>query len=141
MLKFFFNRFSKVVYSMEIIGYILLVPATFIFFRDATGLFQKAIFIITFILFAFIKYCATARFYTNRPHYSGIERQFKMSMVPTSYIFALTCFLLVVSDSVTVLIVSSILLVLIAHVNVIFLYLNFRDTEDFPALQKRTDTK
>lgn len=125
MLKFLFNRFSRVVYAMEIAGIIF----TFLwFFRSP----PKIIFGIAVLEYLFLRFCATWRWYKNAKRYEGIGLQFKKAMVPTSYIMAMASGVGYFTGSTLLLWAAIFLLAVILHVNVILLALHYKDKNTTP---------
>ncbi len=89
MLKKFFNRFSKIVYAMEIVGAIL-IPANL--YRIFTGSYSTSLiklYLLWILSYLFVRFCATIRWHLTSERYSGIELHFKKIMVATSYVMAI----------------------------------------------------
>jgi len=126
MLKFLFNRFSKVVYAMEILG-VALTAAWY-----WQGPLAKIAFLIYIVEYLLIRFCATKRWYSQAKRYEGIELQFKKAMIPTSYILAITSGLGFSTGSTIMLWAAIFLFAILLHVNVILLYLHYRDKNSTP---------
>ena len=90
------------------------------------------LFAIIVALYAFIRFCTTVRWYKNAKRYEGIELQFKKAMSPTVYVVLLGSILFQILPSSIELAVMLFMLAVIAHVNIILLYLKHRDTQDLP---------
>ncbi len=114
MLQFLFNRNSKFVLVLEAVGLVALIILLF------KGRYKNIFFIIYIIEYLFIRSCVVWNWH------SGIQLHFKKTLVPTSYILLITNIFLLLN--INFLIYFSILaLLIIAHVNVILLYLHLRD--------------
>ncbi len=92
----------------------------------------KILFAVYVALCLFLRFCATKRWYPNAKRYEGIELQFKKAMIPTSYMMALTSSVGYFTGSTFLLWPVIILIGIIAHVNVILLYLHFKDKSTTP---------
>lgn len=126
MLKFFFHRFSKVVYLMEILGVLFTVGWIF---QTQTIPIPFAIYLSTYL---FLRFCTSVRWHKGAKRYEGIELQFKKAMIPTSYIIAITSGVGFFTHSTLFLWLAIPFLVIIAHVNVILLYLHCKDKNTTP---------
>lgn len=126
MLKFFFNRFSKVVYTMEILGVLFTVG----------WLAQTQSISIPFAIYLgeylFLRFCTTVRWHKGAKRYEGIELQFKKAMIPASYLMAITSGIGFWMGSTLLLWVAIPLLAILAHVNWILIYLYCRDKNTTP---------
>ncbi len=132
MIKFFFNRFSRMVLAMEIAGAAFLIAAALRIFPSSKSAALAILFSIVTALYAFIRYCASARWYKGTPRYFGIELQFQKALVPTSYIMAISLAWFSLSPSAFPLAIAALLLAVVAHVNVILIYLRSRDRDPIP---------
>lgn len=137
MIVLLFNRFSRAVLAMEALGAILAAVAAAQLFMGAAwgatwGAAAKCLFAAVLILYAFIRICASVRWYKDIPRYSGIELQFKKALVPTSYIMAIACGASLLWPTAAVLAAAALLLAVIAHVNVILIYFHIRDHSRTP---------
>lgn len=132
MIKFLFDRFSKMVLVMEIAGVVLLAISFLRLVLGKINIAQIVLFSIVLFLYAFIRFCTIMRWYKDVPRYSGIELQFRKAIVPTSYIIAITFAWFALIPSAIPLVLAAFLLAIIAHVNVILLYFHFRDHDPAP---------
>lgn len=132
MLKFFFNRFSKAVLLMELLGVVTCAMSAKMILIGESAILIKVLFSTILILYAFIRYCASVKWYKDAPRWSGIERQFKMSLAPASYILAIVGISSVTAPSSVLLALAAIFLLLIAHVGVILIYLHLKDKDKTP---------
>lgn len=133
MLKFFFNRFSGFVIAMEIAGVILLAADVALFFFRRADAIDIVLIIFVIALYAFIRLSATGRWYRDAPRGAGIEMHFGRSMVPVSYTIAIVGLLdLAIPHPTWALAIAAALLIVVAHVNVILIYLHRRDTDKTP---------
>lgn len=126
MLKFFFNRFSKVVYTMEILGVLLTVG--WVTQTKAVSI-PLVIYLVEYLS---LRFCATLRWHKGAKRYEGIELQFKKAMIPTSYIMVLTSGVGYFTGTTFLLWVAIFLLAILLHVNVILLYLHWKDKNTTP---------
>ena len=131
IITFLFNRFSKVVLVMEVLGLVLILHATRIIFSESNPL-HIALLVVVLCEYIFIRYCATRRWYKEAPRWAGIELQFKKALVPTSYILAILGATLLGSLRTIPLAIALVLLAVIAHVNVILINLHRRDRDNTP---------
>lgn len=131
MIKFFFNRFSKMVSLMEVLG-IIFMGAAFMRTANHASPLTITLFAAVSVEYAFIRYCAIRRWHKDAPRYSGIELQFKKALVPTSYILAITGACLMLFSGLFLLIIAAFLLAVIVHVNVILIYFHRRDKDKLP---------
>lgn len=132
MLSFFFNRFSRMVLAMEVVGLLLFAIAAVRIWGGNASLLARILFATVLIEYAFIRFCTTRRWYRGVPRFSGIELQFKKALVPTSYILAIIGLLLLPFPSAVPLAVAALLLAVVAHVNVILLYFHASDRDPTP---------
>ncbi len=132
MIKLLFNRFSVAVKIAEACGIVLML---LVFVRcyclDGSAA-SYALISLNIILYAFIRYCTTRRWYEDVPSYSGIEVQFKKALVPTGYTMTICAGWYLLLPSIVPLIISAAFLVVIAHVNIILLYFYYRDKDETP---------
>lgn len=129
MIKFFFNRFSRMVAIMEALGIVLICAA---FILSEKGALAVVLLALIAALYAFIRYCAVKRWYRGVPRYFGIELQFKKALVPASYILAITGVCLLFFSGIFFLSVATFLLAVVAHVNVILICFHRRDADGLP---------
>lgn len=132
MIKFFFDRKSLVVKLMEISGLIFTAMLFAAGWYKKLLFINKLVFLFYLLEYLFIKACAVIHWYKDAERGEGIELQFIKAVVPTSYILALTGFLLLIGAPVALVYFSAFLLAVIAHVNVILLYLHLKDTDSSP---------
>lgn len=132
MLKLLFNKFSKIVYSMETLGLLASAGIVFKMIKRPTGLAEIISFSVFIFLYLFLRFCATFRFYDNVPRYYGIELHFKKIMVAVSYIIGIVGVVGFFFPSTALFIVGSVILAAVAHINAIFLYLHHKDNDSTP---------
>ena len=133
MIRFFFHRFSKVVLVVEFLGALLFGAAAARALTQGCSHLQGILLAAVIALYLFLRFCATKRWYRDAPRWSGIELQFKKAMVPASYTLAVSGTWYWLSPSAWPLFIAAALLVVVAHVNVILLYLHRRDRGATPA--------
>ncbi len=133
MLRFFFNRYSPMVRLMELIG---VAAIALIIWRMSGGSLtfaQKLLFYAILLEYAFLRFCTFWRWYPeSTPGTYGIGLQFLKAIIPTGYILAVMMWLFVLTESSAVLVITLFLLSVIAHVNVILIYLHFKDGDKTP---------
>lgn len=118
---------------MEGIGILLMHAAMLkMFLSKNVPPMTITLFVLVLAEYVFIRYCATRRWYKNAPRYSGIELQFKKSMVPTSYIMPALWITFIPTLSPVPLAAAVLVLAFIAHVNIILLHLHSRDKDPMP---------
>jgi hypothetical protein len=117
---------------MEGVGLLLSPFALFRVKLADAGAWHYASVAAILLIYAFIRFCASVRWYKDVPRYSGIELQFKKALVPTGYIMAITFALYLVFAWLGFLIIGAFLLAVVAHVDVILLYFHFRDSDKTP---------
>ncbi|MFH0799085.1 MAG: hypothetical protein V2A66_02745 [Pseudomonadota bacterium] len=132
MISFFFNRASRMVLIMEAAGIPLFAAGVVRLLARGPGTLSAALAAFAIFEYAFIRFCASRRWYSGVPRCSGIELQFKKALVPTSYILALAGAWLLILPSLTPLAISAALLALIAHVNVILIWFHRKDRDTEP---------
>ncbi|MBT3182469.1 MAG: hypothetical protein HN337_08195 [Deltaproteobacteria bacterium] len=119
---------------MEALGVLLLGPLLYkIFFMTNEGWLDKSLFCTMFLLYAFIRFCATKKWYPpEAPRYSGIELHFKKALVPVGYILAIFGIFGILFDPTPFLISEVILFIIIGHVDVILIYIHRKDNDPTP---------
>lgn len=150
MLRFFFNRESKVVMAMEIIGLFFLSLIVIEWWSAVKTAGVKTALFLYILIYLIIRAFASLSWYDknglNRlfppklkikapaegEKYQGIELQFKKAMVPTSYILAIFSGLLLGGAPGWILYIAVFLLIVIVHVNFILLYFHIKDKETLP---------
>lgn len=132
MLRFFFHRFSARVLIAEAAGVFLLGLWAWRIWLRPDDPWHKGLLALVVLEYAFIRLCASRRWYRGAPRWSGIELQFKKAMVPTSYLLAVAGAALLFAPALPVLITAAALLGVVAHVNVILLVLHGRDRSELP---------
>ena len=148
MFGLLFSKNSPLIFGLEIVAIYLAAH------KITTLSFSSAItfcFIATIMLYLFLRMCAMLRWYPTayyrgrvlRHYFPGIELHFRKAMVPTAYVMVLTMSWLALGGSSYILVLSTILLVAIAHVNAILIFLHFKDESNHPVnflttLEKRS---
>lgn len=132
MLKFFFNRFSKVVIAMEIAGILFTAGWIYRWLYESPSLLTKVVMALYVLEYLFLRFCTTKRWYKNADRYEGIELHFKKAMIPTSYMMAAASGVGCFTGSTFLLWPMIVLIGVIAHVNVILLALHYKDKNKTP---------
>ncbi len=132
MLRFLFHRFSPTVLALEGVGALLIGAAAARALIQGCGLPQGILLGAVIALYLFLRLCATKRWYRGCPRWSGIELQFKKALVPASYILAISGSWYWLSPSAWPLLIAAAMLAVVAHVNIILLFLHRRDRGTTP---------
>lgn len=136
MLKFFFDRFSKVVLIMEILGVLFtalwIYKLYFFLAFSYPPILTSVLLSIYCVEYLFLRFCATKRWHPEAKRYEGIELQFKKALIPTSYMMALTSGVGFLTESTLLLWIAVPFMAIILHVNIILLYLHFKDKNTTP---------
>jgi bacteriorhodopsin len=132
MMKFLINYRSRFVDVVEVLGIIGLATIAWRAIALETGWLTWIFYAIVIIEYAFIRYCATTRWYDDAERFEGVELQFRKAMIPTAYLLCLGSIIFQISPSATILIALAILFAIIAHVNVILIHLHRRDKDSLP---------
>ena len=132
MIGFLFNHRSKTLYVVEALSILGLSTVAWRMTTKGCGWFAWLLYALVIILCGFVRFCTTKRWYKDAKRYEGIELHLKKSLSPTVYIAFLGSLLFIIVPSPVVLGIMVFLLAVIAHVNVILLYLKRRDTQDLP---------
>lgn len=90
MLKFFFNRFSKMVLAAEILGMAFTLGWILKLVHTPNAAGTKIFFAVYIAEYLFLRFCDTKRWHPAAKRYDGLELHFRKIMIPTSYILALT---------------------------------------------------
>ncbi|MBI4223577.1 MAG: hypothetical protein HY609_01475 [Deltaproteobacteria bacterium] len=117
---------------MEALGVALTAGWLHHLLQNSPGLFTKILFGLYLFEYLFLRLCATVRWHKQARRYEGIELQFKKGMIPASYLMALTSGVGFFTGSSFLLGPAVILIGVVAHVNVILLYLHFKDKNPTP---------
>jgi len=132
MIAFLFNHRSPTLYVVEALAVIGLIGVGWRIAFSDLGWLSWLLFAIVVALYAFIRFCTSVHWYKDAERYEGIELQFKKAMSPTVYIILLGSILFQIIPSSVDLIVIIFMLGVVAHVNVILLYLHYRDKQELP---------
>ncbi|MDP2600499.1 MAG: hypothetical protein Q8P84_07205 [Deltaproteobacteria bacterium] len=90
MLKFFFDRFSKIVYLMEVLGLAFTLGWIWKLVHTRGAFLTKILFAIYIAEYLFLRFCDTKRWHPAAKRYEGLELHFRKIMIPVSYILAIT---------------------------------------------------
>jgi len=132
MIGLIFGRFSTAVKVMEGAGLCLTPFAIFRARLADAGAWHYGSIAAILAIYAFIRFCASVRWYKGVPRYFGIELQFKKALVPTAYTMTIAFALYTVLGWLGFLLAGAFLLAVVAHVDVILLYFHFRDPDKTP---------
>lgn len=131
-ITFFFNRFSIAARTAEALGVILSLPAALMLLKSGAKAFAWYAFIFELLAYAFVRFCASRRWYSDAPKYSGIELQFLKALIPCGYILFIAHVWAIAFPSAVPFVVSGLLIAFLAHVNVILIYFHFKDKDKTP---------
>ncbi len=132
MLKFFFDRFSKVVYLMEMIGVLCTAGWLWKLLHTPNLLMTKILFDIYLLEYLFLKFCDIKRWHPTAGRYDGIALHFRKIMIPTSYILVLTSGIGFLTGSGTLLWAAIPLLGIMTYANATLIYLHHKDKNTTP---------
>jgi len=132
MLRFFFNRKSKFVRLLELIGVSGFI-AVFVSgaYFSGTGFF-KWMFVVLLFEYIFVRFCSVWKWYKKFPkttNETGIGLQFRKALVPTAYIMVIANAGALLNASGGVLLFFVIVMALVIHVNIILIYLHLMDRD------------
>ncbi|MDO8462525.1 MAG: hypothetical protein Q7S98_06710 [Deltaproteobacteria bacterium] len=132
MLRFFFGRSSRFVGFLEMAGLVQsLILLQLIHWQEGLELWE-GFFLLLFAQYLFIRVCDLIAWYPRQGRGIGIEVHFKKALVPTSYILALSLFIVLAGFHLPILIVANLLTAVIATVNGILIWFYFYDKEELP---------
>ena len=133
MLKLFFNRFSLIPRWVEGIGILF-------FFLTAPQWTRDGVFLLFSLLYLFLRFCATKRWYPEAPRGSGVELHFQKILVPSVYALCLTMVTYFFFQTRVFLWISLPIFIFLSVVNGILLYLRACDKSKEPinALTRNT---
>jgi hypothetical protein len=132
VIRILFHHRGRAVDVVEILGVIALGAAAWRMASAETSAAAWIAFALVVVEYAFIRYCATVRWYEDAERYEGIELQFKKGMVPTAYVLFLGGLLFQLISSLPVLLVMVAMLAVVGHVNIILLHLRSKDRDGMP---------
>jgi hypothetical protein len=132
MLKLFFNRFSKVVYTVEIVGIVFVILNIQKIITQSSSKISKRIFFLWVLMYAFMRFCSMVRWHVDSTRDAGIEVHFKKALVPTAYIMATLGIIFYVLPYVFVSIIGILLLSVMFSVNLVLIYMYILDRDQTP---------
>jgi len=132
MITFLFNHRSPTLYVVEALGIVGVAAMAWRMAAKSFGWLGWLLLAVAVAIYAFIRFCTTVRWYKDAKRYEGIELQFKKAMSPTVYVILIGSILFQILPSTVVLAVIAFMLAVIGHVNVILLYLHYRDKQELP---------
>jgi len=132
MARFLFNHRSPVIQVVEIMGVVTFIIMIGRMAHHTTPIASWCLWAIVLTEYVFIRYCASRRWYRDSVRGSGIELQFKRAHSPNAYLLFLASLCYLMAPSLVFPAVVAFLLAVIAHINVILLYLARRDTSSLP---------
>lgn len=132
MLKLFFDRFSKVVYAMEILGVLFTLAWLYKLAQHPPSFLTRFLICTVIGQYLLLRLCATRRWHKNARRYEGLELHFKKILIPTSYILAITSGLGFWAGLHFMLWPAILLMSVFLYVNFTLIYLHFRDKNKTP---------
>lgn len=131
MLGFFFNRKSKFITALEIIGiigFLWLIFSGWFFRQTAITKIFFAVYLLGYIL---IRFCASFKWYgKSQNREAGIQLHFKKTLVAASYIIFLANLITLFGITNISIYVSVVFFVMILHLNAILLYFHWKDRDE-----------
>lgn len=132
MLRLFFDRFSKIVIMMEIIGVFFSVLWIAALWQNPPALLPKILAAVYGCEYLVLRFCAIWRWHPEANRYEGLELHFKKVMIPTSYILAIFSGVGYFSGVFFHLWPALALFGVMIYVNLTLLYLHFKDKNKTP---------
>lgn len=132
MIRFLFHHRGRTIDVVEALGVLALGAAAWRIALMGSSTLIWIAFALVVAEYAFIRYCATVRWYKDAERYDGIELQFKKGMAPTVYVLLLGGLLFQLIPSSIVLLIMIAMLAVVGHVNIILIHLKGKDTQDLP---------
>ena len=129
MLKFFFSRNCFMVRLMEGLGVAGLGVILWQYFAGRLSLACSVLVLIICFIYLFTRFCTIWSWYPNLARNFGIGLQFQKAMISTSYTLAIMTWLFIFFTNIIWLLIAVFFLVLTVHVNIILLYLHFKDQD------------
>lgn len=132
MLKFFFDRYSKMVSLMELLGVVFTLGWVWKLIHTPNTAWTKIFLAIYIAEYLFLRFCETKRWHPAAKRYEGIELHFRKIMIPTSYILAVTSGVGFFAGSGILLWIAIPSLGIMFYVNATLLYLHGKDKNKTP---------
>lgn len=132
MLRFFFDRFSKVVVMMEIAGVIFSALWLAEAWQNQPVLLSKILLGTYLGEYLILRFCATWRWHPEAKRYEGLELHFKKIMIPTSYILAIFSLAGWLANIFLHLWLAVALMGIMIYANLTLLYLHGKDKNKTP---------
>lgn len=132
MLRFFFDRFSKVVMLMEILGVIFSALWLSAVWQNPPPLLPKILLAAYVGEYLVLRFCAVWRWHPEARRYEGLELHFKKIMIPASYILAIFSLVGWLANIFFHLWLADAALGIMIYVNLTLLYLHFKDKNETP---------
>ncbi|MBI5299715.1 MAG: hypothetical protein HY877_05425 [Deltaproteobacteria bacterium] len=132
MLKFFFDRFSKVVYAMEILGVFFTLGWLWKMSQSPPSLLIKILMGFYIVEYLLSRFFASMRWHKQAERYEGIELHFKKIMIPISYILAIVSGVGFFTGMTFLLWFAIFVMGVISYVNITLIYLHYKDKNKTP---------
>lgn len=132
MLRFFFDRFSKVVYALEIIGVLFSAGWVDRILQNPSDRLDSVLVATYLAEYLFLRFCALWRWHPLAKRYEGLELHFKKVMIPTSYILAVFSGIGYFTGAAFPLWLAIALFGIMIYVNITLLYLFRKDKNKTP---------
>ncbi len=114
---------------MEAIGVLGLGVIIWLYFAEKLSLIASLLTLIIAAIYLFIRFCTLWDWYPNKVRYLGIGLQFQKALISTGYSLAIMTWLFILTQSLIPLFLALFFLLLTVHVNIILLYLHFKDQD------------
>ncbi len=130
MLRLFFNRFSPLVFIVEIIGVVFIFLTMRLFFSFPH--IGRLLLILYTLEYLSLRLFALIRWHPQSKRYEGIELHFKKLMVAVAYLLALLSILLYITHNIFFAILGIILFGMMLYPNLMLVYLYTKDKNTTP---------
>ena len=132
MLKLLFGRSSHLVQLLELGGLFGMALMLVRWFQEPLWNATVVLFLTFTLLYLFIRLCYLIHWYPGEGRDIGIEVHLKKSLVPTSYILPVVILSFVIGGEVFFLILGTLMLAIIAFVNILMIGFHFKDDASLP---------
>lgn len=117
---------------MEMTGVLFAAAAFLCALWTQAGYWHLGLITIAFLLYAFIRFCTSTRWYADVPRDAGIQLQFRKALVPVGYAMTICFGLYLLTGALLFPAICDFVLAVVAHVNVILLTFHRRDKDPTP---------
>lgn len=132
MLKLLFHHRSVAIPIVEVLGVCALIGMFWRSTHAAAGIAVGIACGLAALCYGFLRICATIRWYDHAAPGCGIELHFKKVLSATVYILLIGGLFFQWFPHLSIPCVMAAILALIAHINIVLIYLHHRDTSTLP---------